>query len=241
GVGDCSAADQVLYTELGLSPLKAVNLHCLADICDRCAQEGVELVAFVPPKPDFGLINMQEYYEEYTRQVKGLVEGHGGSYYDFNLAKPDLFESQESYYWDWEHLNSAGADVFSRSLVALLGEKAAGEDVDALFMTYDEKLESIDSISIVTLDAEVTREGITLNAQALAGTNVKPEYQFLVAKRDGAFEVVQDYSPSNTCTFDPGHHGRFTVRVNVRQQGSDVEFEKYTQEEIASSRRRAGE
>lgn len=232
GVCDYNADDQQLYTKVGIEPLQEANLQCLADICDRCAAEGIELVAFVPPKPDFGLIDLKDCYEGYSEQVKTLVEEHGGSYYDFNLARPELFDSQERYFWDWEHLNTEGATVFSGSLAKLMATKDAGEDTGALFMTYDEKLASIDAISLALLKDEVTADGVELKASCLTGTNVKPEYQFLATGADGELQVIQDYSPSDTCLFSPGKSGAYTVRVNVRQQGSDVEFEKHTQHRV---------
>lgn len=234
GMCDFNADSQKLYTQLGMNDLDEANLQCLADICDRCAAEGIGFVAFVPPKPDFGIIDMRDRYDEYTCQLKSLVEEHGGSYYDFNLARPELFVSQESYFWDWEHLNAAGATVFSEALAKLLAARDAGANVDGLFMTYQEKLASIDAISIVVLEDELTAFGIKLSAHCLAGENVKPEYQFLAAGADGAFEVVQDYSPSSECLFAPDGHGAYTVRVNARQQGSGVEFEKRTQHQVTA-------
>lgn len=220
---------QDLYTDLGIGPLQEENLRYFADLCDLCAANGIEMVAFVPPRPDFNVVTLRDYYDEYTEQLKGIVEERGGVYYDFNLAKPELFKSQESYFWDWEHCNAAGARVVSAALAQAVQLQHAGADMDALFMSYDEKLASIDTISIVTLDEKIGDGEVQLVAEALTGTNVKPEYQFLVGAQGGELQVVRDWSPEGTCTYEPPEEGVYTVRVNARQQGTDVEYEKYTQ------------
>ena len=221
---------QDLYTDLGIGPLQDENMRYLADLCDLCAENGIELVAFVPPRPDFNVVTLQDYYDEYTAQLKGLIEERGGVYYDFNLARPELFKSQESYFWDWEHCNAEGARVVSAALAKAVQMQHAGADMGALFMTYDEKLASIDAISIVTLKETVGDDGtVELTAECLTGTNVKPEYQFLAGPRGGELQVIRDWSPEGTCTFTPPAEGVYTVRVNARQQGSAAEFEKFTQ------------
>lgn len=232
GFCDYNADSHLLYTNLGMRPLQDANLVNLVDICELCEENGVELVAFAPPRPDFGYIDMGERYNDYLQQMKAIVEEHGGSYYDFNLARPELFDSQEIYYRDWEHCNAIGASAFSESLAKLMAAKDAGEDIDRLFMTYDEKLASIDTISVVQLSEAPEGAGVKFTASCLAGANVKPEYQYLVAVDGDELQIIQDYSEANDFTFMPDEHGRYTVRVNVRQQGSDVEFEKHTQHQV---------
>ncbi len=240
GVCDFNADRQTLYSDANMRPLNEENLKDLAALCDLCASRGIEFIAYIPPKTDFGLIDMRDYYDEFTRQVKSTVVEHGGSYYDFNLAKPEVFEAEESYYWDWEHLNTTGCAAFSEAFARFLQARDAGADVDSLFMTYEEKLASMDTISLVVLEDHPTPEGIKLKASCLAGPNVKPEYQFLVERPDGSFEVIQDYSPEGECLYVPEGRGVVTVRVNARQQGSDAEFEKHTQHRVTNTHGRHG-
>ena len=227
-VFDYNADRHKSYSNLGMSPLKKEHLDFLADICDLCNQRGIEFVAVVPPMTDFNLISMKDHYTSYTSQVKELVESHGGLYLDFNLAKPDVFESKESYFHDFEHMNYEGAAVFSDAFVEIVKEYENTGDVSAHFMSYDERIASIDHIAIANLTDKVTENGIELHASCATGTNVTPEYKFLVDDGSG-YEVVQEYSTSNTCLYVPPKNGVYKVRVNVRKQGFDAEFEKHTQ------------
>lgn len=218
--------------ECGDRAIDEDQIRYLTDLCDLCAQEGIELIAFVPPLTDFSIISMKGTYARYTDQIAEIVRSRGGSYYDFNLAKPELFDSRESYYFDHQHCNIEGGRAFSVSLADLVMRKDAGEDVDALFLTYDERLAGIDEISAAELVHSVDDGGISLRAYCFAGSQVKPEYQFLVRAEGGDFEVVQDYSASDTCAFAPSASGTYTVQVRVRQQGASEPFEKHTQHAV---------
>lgn len=227
---------------LGLAalPLNPVKLNFLAEFCDFCTENGVQLVAYVPPRPDFSLVDMEERYDEYTTTVGGLVREHGGLYYDFNLAKPELYDSREDYYQDFEHCNVTGAKMFSEALAKLLAKRDAGENVDDLFMTFDEKLQSIDDISVVMFTDEPAPEGgVVLRAECLAGPQVKPEYQFLLVDEQGNQTVLRDYSTDPEFLFapdQPAESDTYTVRVNARKCGSTADYEKFAQREVVCPR-----
>ena len=42
-------------------------------------------------------------------RLKALFAEYDVDYYDFNLAKPEVFETKEDYYIDYEHLNEKGS------------------------------------------------------------------------------------------------------------------------------------
>ena len=218
--------------ECGVRTMNESQISYLVDLCNLCAENDIELIAYVPPLTDFSIISMKDTYERYSTELGAVVREHGGSYCDINLAKPELYDSQESYYFDHQHCNITGGEAFSKALASYANRKAAGEDVDALFYTYDEKLASITSISAARLEHEITGEGILLKGSCFAGSNVKPEYQFLIRGADGSYDVIQDYSAKDTCLFVPAENGTSFLQVRVRQQGSDVEFEKHTQHAV---------
>lgn len=236
GVCDYNADNQVTFSTLGIVPLRQDKIDHLGAMIDRARASGAEFIAYMPPLSDFALIDMAQSYADFSRQFAEIVEAHGGRYYDFNLAKPELFESRESYFFDFEHCNFSGATALSTALAQVVGMQRAGEDASALFMTFDEKLASINRVSIAKLDCRMTSDGIRLKASCLAGSGVKPEYQFLASADGGDYVVIQDYSESDSCVFLPEGQGACCVRVNVRQQGDDAAFEKHTQHRVVYSR-----
>ena len=227
-VYDYNEGHYEVIADWNLGPLQQSNLDALADLCDYCAEQGIELVVFVPPLTDFNFISMRDAYPTFDAQMHALVEEHGASFYDFNLAVPELYVAQEDYFADHEHCNYTGAHIFSEALADLMQRKDAGEDVKRLFRTYDEALADMKRIALANIKSDVKPSGVQLSAFCYAGSTVQVEYQFLMARPGGEFEVVQDYSPEATCLCtDVAERGEYRFRVNARQVGSNVEFEKY--------------
>ena len=59
-------------------------------------------------------------------------------YYDFSLAKPEIYEADEKDYYDYEHLNYEGSQKFCRMLSAFLERRAKGEEMDGYFYSVNE-------------------------------------------------------------------------------------------------------
>lgn len=219
--------------ECGVGDINAVQIGYLVDLCELCAEHDIELIAYVPPLTDFSIISMKDTYERYTSAIGDVIRSHGGAYCDINLAKSELYDSKESYYFDHQHCNIRGGEAFSVALAAFTNRLHAGENTSALFYTYPEKLESIKDISAAVIDYEVRDEGIALKGWCYAGSSVDVEYQFLAGSSDDALEVVQDYSSDDTCLFVPSEPGTYRVQVRVRQVGSTDAYEKHRQTTVA--------
>lgn len=232
GVLDYNVDHLNTYADIDMRPLLPEDLSALEHLCTFCEQRGIDLVVYVPPLSNVNLVCLKDLYAGYDREVRALVTAHGGSYYDFNLAKPELFESKERYFEDPEHLNVNGANAFCESLVRLMTWRGEGRDVNALFQSYDERLAGMRTIASANVKSKVVDRGLRLSASCLAGSQVQPEYQFLVAGEDGNFKVVQDYSAADTCDCQPQSQGVICVRVNVRQRGSHAEYEKHNQHRL---------
>ena len=54
-----------------------------------------------------------------------------------------------------------------------------------------------------------------------SGDGTSPVYQFSVAPAGGAYQVVQDYSPSNSFTWNPMQEGSYDIQVNVEDNFGD--------------------
>ena len=227
---DSKQEDFARVAQFDAKPFSEKKLQGLADMIDLCNEHGIEFVAVAPALPDFSLISLRQYYDRVSTPIRETVESHGGTFYDFNVADPTFYLAQEDHFQDYQHYNAEGGKAFSEALAKLLTARAAGEDVDAWFTSYDERLASIDHISTVRLHPHQTSYGEHIKIICLAGTNVQPEFQIL-AKRAGEnnYEVVRDWSPETSFNFLPSEKGRYTIRVNARQQGSDAEFERWSE------------
>ena len=54
------------------------------------------------------------------------------------MAKPEIFEAEPEYFYDFEHLNEDGTKVFSESLCRFLERRTAGEELQNGFYTVEE-------------------------------------------------------------------------------------------------------
>ncbi len=203
------------------------KIDTLNDMCAYCAKNDIELVIVAAPIPAYNIIAYADSFFDNEQVVRDILANYGIQYYDFTLAKPELFENSHSYFVDNTHLNAVGARAFDTSLMHYIDMLRANEDVSALFYSPEEYLSSIDYIDATTTKAKSTAAGIEITATAYAGPSVSVEYQYWVSYDSENWELVSDYSPQSTCTFLPRKHGKISVRACARKAGSNVDYDYF--------------
>ena len=205
------------------------KLQTLVAMCDYCEERGIDFLVVSPPMPVFNVFEYGNKYFTQSEQLRSLIEEHGGEYYDFNLAKPELLDvTNTGYYADFQHLNATGGEVTSQAFVQLLEMRKANGDVNALFYTKDEYQQVMNYIDLVLLDASAVEGGVQLQAEALAGMSVVAEYQMCVMdETTGEWVEIRGWSTDPTCLFAPEGSGTYKFRVNAREVGSSVDFDRY--------------
>ncbi len=123
------------------SELNEEMMEAMEEMMQICSQHNVELIVVNTPHPFFDVVSCYEFYEQNQNDVKTLCDKYEVDYYDFSLAKPEIFEGKAEYYSDYEHLNLEGSQVFSRQLSDFLIRRENGENMDAYFYSVDEFLE----------------------------------------------------------------------------------------------------
>lgn len=117
----------------------------LDEICRLCEENEIELVVINTPRPTFDILSYgEEYYTTYDWLSEYLAE-RGAVYYDFNFAKPEIFQSRPEYYFNFEHLNQEGADAFSEAFAAFEQLRLANENMDRkeYFYNWTEYLDAV--------------------------------------------------------------------------------------------------
>lgn len=200
----------------------------LTSMCSMCQEKGTQLLIISAPKTTLDVVSYETYFEDYA-YFKQLAAQYGAAYYDFNLAKPELFENKEpDYHKDFTHMNAAGGHAFSQCMARFLAMLDAGQDVDALFETPDEYLAAVNYITNVYMTPEVHEDKIVLVANAYHGPAVQAEYEFWVqAPGETEYHRFSEYSTRVWAEFPVTEHGTYQFRVNARVVGSDADFERY--------------
>ncbi len=116
-------------------------------------------------------------------------------------------------------------------LVITKGVKAANDGPYLGQMTVmNFTVEAISShISSLTLTADPeygqdVNQPVILTAAAVGGKNV--QYEFRVRPEDGEWQVIQDFSSLNTCTWTTDKAGTYFFWVGVHSAGSSIAYEK---------------
>ena len=226
---DVDSAPYFSSREDGLTDthVDADRAHTLADLYAYCDEHGIELVAITVPMPVYNVVDGDGYYE-LRDNMNQVFEDLGRSYYDFNFAKPELFQTQPDYFMDTVHMNSDGARDFTESFARFLGMLEGGGDVDGLFCSDDEQRSSVDYISAVFADSTIDGSGVHIAARAVAGSQVKAEYQLCVLDEAAqTWNVVRDWGEESSFDYVPEQQGLVAFRVNAREVGSAAEYDRY--------------
>lgn len=188
----------------------------LDQIITLCKENQVELFVVNPPKPAFDVISYGDWYYEKKNTLETFFGDRGVTYVDFSFAKPELFESKEEYFRDYDHLNYEGTQPFSISLAKYLHNPSSD-----FFFTKEEYLKSIDWISSVDFDMEETQDGVIVQANAWTGHPEEVEYRYSYR-----VEGMEDYILDSDFVMDKKHQfileeGRYEIRVEARIKGSE--------------------
>ena len=208
--------------------LAADRVHTLDAICDYCNERGIELVAVGVPMPANNIEYYGDRYFEQHALVTEALAAKGVPYYDFNLAKPELFAVQPDYFADYAHLNVTGATAFGTMLGGFLSDSAAQAD-DALFYDADGYWASLDGISALLVETETVKGGVQATCTGLTGPAQADdvEYRMMLRGENGSWDVVRDWSREGSYLYERTERGTFDIRVEARLAGSSAEPERY--------------
>ncbi len=123
-------------------PMAPESLEYLLKIVEYCKEHNIALTWITCPITNFQLMRKGE-YDNYVRQVTELAEEYDIPYYDFNLCKNEYLDLRDRKYWsDRDHLNLAGAEIFSDFLGKFLLREEAGENIRGEYFhtSYAEKI-----------------------------------------------------------------------------------------------------
>lgn len=121
--------------------LNAEMMAAFEEMIQVCKQHEVDFMVINTPHPKFDLVACYESYDQNQNEVKALCDKYDVDYYDFSLAKPEVFASRAEYYSDYEHLNLEGSQAFSQQLSHFMARRASGEDMGQYFYSVEEYLE----------------------------------------------------------------------------------------------------
>ncbi len=185
----------------------------LNDIIDFCDKRNIKLTFVTSPIPNY-VLAAKGNYDVYIDKIKQIINGKNVDYYDFNLCKEDFFPNTSDVFFDCDHLNSKGADIFSTVFSEFFTGKITEEQ-----LFYDSCAEKMASMSptllglnyIDTTDSETNAS--TRTVTVISNRNDGVEYRIVMAPEGADSYVLQDFSPNPVFTITPDDHGVCTVTM----------------------------
>lgn len=141
GVVDYGTADQKNSNLTYQQELKENLLDKFEKLLIVCKENHADVIVINTPHPKFDILACRDSYEKNTEIISELCRMHKVEYYDFSIAKPEIFAEQDQYYYDFEHLNYEGSQVFSNALADFMIRRKQGEMVENLFWSVEEYFE----------------------------------------------------------------------------------------------------
>lgn len=199
--------------------------NTLDKIINLCRKNEIELIMFSMPCSDFYL-NERGNYDEYYSFCRDFVNERGFAYYDFNLAKPELFSAVDSDYHDDNHFSKKGVYKWTDTFCDFFGSKYKEENAleKYFYSSYAQKMEEMPdkifglymftsgdrkSMEIIPVSNHVDVKRITYDVYAVVGNEesllAKDSIQTLVslpAGKSGKIRVISyiDGVKQNDCT-----------------------------------------
>ncbi len=127
---------------LGDNPITPESLEYLQKIVEYCKEHEIALTWIGCPISDYQLVRNGA-YDNFVRQVEELAKEYEIPYFDFNLCKREYLDLSQKEYWaDMGHLNTEGAEIYTRFLGNFLLAEEAGLDTyeDCFYNSYEDKV-----------------------------------------------------------------------------------------------------
>lgn len=108
-----------------------------------CKKENVDVIVVNTPHPEFDILACIDTYAQNEEKVKDLCKKYEVDYYNFSLAKPELFEAKKDFFYDYEHLNYEGSQAFCTIFCEFLQMRNKNENLDKHFYDIEDYIENI--------------------------------------------------------------------------------------------------
>lgn len=233
---DALSQDVALPSDEASNVFSASKIATVGEIAALCEERGVELYVVVMPQPTYEVLSMGDSYRESWGAVRDAVCGHGATFIDMNMVKPDEYAFAMDEFCDNQHLNAAGAQRFSAYFAELVTRLEQGEDaLSGYFEPYDEwdgYLASLEGIQLVNYTTEADGDLLRIVPHLYAGSDLAVEYELQeYDEATDSYETLVPYGSGDelAIALDGERH---TLRLLVREVGSDAEFEHWCRREV---------
>lgn len=189
-----------------------------------CEKNHIRLTFFTAPMQDFILMS-QEGYDSYIEQVRQIVKGTSAQYVDFNLCRQDILDLQLEEYLDCHHLNTKGAEKFSRVFAEYFG--GTGEN-DIFYDSYAEKKQVMPDkvMGLVITETNKNQEKTDYTITPVMSGDLDVEYEISFYPEEGGGRYLQLWNENTVFTLMAGEKGELVVEYRIKGTEENVNYIK---------------
>nr|MCM1037691.1 SGNH/GDSL hydrolase family protein [Ruminococcus sp.] len=211
---------------LGEDPLGESSEKYLRKIISYCQKQNIPITLFCSPVDELMLVSTGN-YDNYVTQIREIAEEYGVPFYDFNLARRQYLPiREESCFFDIDHLNHTGAEIFTAFFSDVVSGDAAGNE-KYFYKSYAEKLQAEEPslYGLYYRNAEGSEEYPEQNLLFSIASNREEgmEYKVLLTPEAGEERLVQDFSENKEFRLSALEHGICTVIARMADDPENVQ------------------
>ena len=187
--------------------------YYLRQIIEYCQDRDIDITLFSSPVTNLQVIADGK-YDDYVKDINGLVNEYGIEYYDFNLCKTEYLPlNQESSYSDDDHLNAKGAAEFTE-LFGYVMKQTFQENAKYFHESYVEKLLKEEPFVYGIVRLKNSEEG---NYMVISNQEIGMEYEITLWNENDESRLLQYYSENKTFYVEDTDK---KCEVKVRKKGT---------------------
>ncbi|MFI3213835.1 MAG: hypothetical protein R3Y24_10870 [Eubacteriales bacterium] len=213
-------------------------INSLFQIIEYCKENNIQLILFSAPVTDFRLSNIE--YDNYIEQVERLLQDTEIPYIDFNLCKEDFLNLEiKTDFYDEHHLNSSGAEKFSKAFAEIFANKNDPHEAvqvegasniylpeEYFYSSYEEKFENLED---ALLGVIITSEDAVYQIQSVMAGSVDTKYEIilenevLAIKNDEYEKVIEELIfPVESDKFQLPEDYNGDIKLGITVDGEDI-------------------
>lgn len=166
----------------------------LEKMVSYCKENDIEFVCFISPAPEY-LLERTKNYDSLITQIKEICGELGVPFYDFNLARTSILDLKDDDFMDYNHLNSSGADKFTKVFADFFAGKI--EEEELFYDSYAEKKEHLPK-RLLGLSIKRDKEAGICKVKAVSTKEEKYLYEAWYLNDAGEYELLQEKSTNRS-------------------------------------------
>lgn len=199
----------------------------LKKIIEYCHEHEISLKLFVSPIYETQLISTEGGYDTYLNYVQALADEYSIPFYDFNIIKKEYLKLDTDDFYDVGHLNSKGAEKFTR----ILCDVFSNENLDKNMYFYDSFSEKMQNeIPRLYGIYWVNKNDRVIKIAASDNSNMEFKVVFeqiddeSLENNTSSNVMLQDYNKNREIIIPKVEHGKIIIYWRMKNSEENVEM-----------------